>query len=207
MTPWGLLQTMSVIRSDYMWSSALTERVATGRPSGERGLWPGLQYGPSLVFTRVRCTYSCLRKGRLIGQLARPLPSNRFNSQTSPKPSWERLWRAFIKNLYDFHLLNLCCRARSTCSKTSMSAYLNAPILWLSVLTPNVTRQHPNIVKYKGFVKTREYLYIILEYCENGSLHNICKRFGKFPESLVAVYISQVSRISWPSHILSAYPF
>ena len=29
-------------------------------------------------------------------------------------------------------------------------------------------------------------------YCENGSLHNICKRFGKFPESLVAVYISQV---------------
>ncbi|KAI6114307.1 hypothetical protein F5141DRAFT_1105796 [Pisolithus sp. B1] len=38
---------------------------------------------------------------------------------------------------------------------------------------------HPNIVKYKGF-------------CENGSLHNICKRFGKFPENLVAVYICQV---------------
>jgi serine/threonine protein kinase len=74
--------------------------------------------------------------------------------------------------------------------------------------------QHPNIVKYKGFVKTREYLYIILEYvpsaparararsrahaprtrrfCENGSLHAISKRFGKFPEGLVAVYIAQV---------------
>ncbi|KZS90479.1 hypothetical protein SISNIDRAFT_475331 [Sistotremastrum niveocremeum HHB9708] len=51
---------------------------------------------------------------------------------------------------------------------------------------------HANIVKYKGFVKTREFLYIILEYCENGSLHNICKKFGKFPENLVAVYISQV---------------
>ncbi|KAJ6602259.1 hypothetical protein B0H10DRAFT_2178892 [Mycena sp. CBHHK59/15] len=51
---------------------------------------------------------------------------------------------------------------------------------------------HANIVKYKGFVKTRDYLYIILEFCENGSLHNISKRFGKFPESLVAVYISQV---------------
>ncbi|OBZ71172.1 Cytokinesis protein sepH [Grifola frondosa] len=51
---------------------------------------------------------------------------------------------------------------------------------------------HPNIVKYKGFEKTREYLYIILEFCENGSLHNICKKFGKFPETLVAVYISQV---------------
>jgi len=69
--------------------------------------------------------------------------------------------------------------------------------------------QHPNIVKYKGFFKTREFLYIILEYvafyvpkafpqiqsrrfCENGSLHAICKRFGKFPENLVAVYICQV---------------
>ncbi|EAU85791.2 STE/STE11/cdc15 protein kinase [Coprinopsis cinerea okayama7 len=51
---------------------------------------------------------------------------------------------------------------------------------------------HENIVKYKGFVKTREFLYIILEFCENGSLHNIIKKFGKFPENLVAVYISQV---------------
>ncbi|KZT69616.1 Pkinase-domain-containing protein [Daedalea quercina L-15889] len=51
---------------------------------------------------------------------------------------------------------------------------------------------HPNIVKYKGFEKTPDYLYIILEFCENGSLHNICKRFGKFPETLVGVYISQV---------------
>lgn len=51
---------------------------------------------------------------------------------------------------------------------------------------------HPNIVKYKGSEKTKDDLYIILEYCENGSLHNICKRFGKFPEGLVSVYISQV---------------
>ncbi|WAR53920.1 hypothetical protein PtB15_3B429 [Puccinia triticina] len=51
---------------------------------------------------------------------------------------------------------------------------------------------HPNIVQYRGFVKTSDYLYIILEYCENGSLHTICKKFGKFPESLVAVYICQV---------------
>ena len=29
-------------------------------------------------------------------------------------------------------------------------------------------------------------------FCENGSLHAISKRFGKFPENLVAVYISQV---------------
>lgn len=31
-----------------------------------------------------------------------------------------------------------------------------------------------------------------VRFCENGSLHNISKRFGKFPENLVAVYISQV---------------
>ncbi|CAG8554677.1 29355_t:CDS:2 [Gigaspora margarita] len=51
---------------------------------------------------------------------------------------------------------------------------------------------HPNIVKYKDYVKSKEHLNIILEFCENGSLHNICRKFGKFPESLVAVYIRQV---------------
>ncbi|KAF2461474.1 hypothetical protein BDY21DRAFT_418511 [Lineolata rhizophorae] len=51
---------------------------------------------------------------------------------------------------------------------------------------------HPNIVKYHGFVKSAESLYIILEYCENGSLHSICKNFGKFPENLVSLYMSQV---------------
>lgn len=51
---------------------------------------------------------------------------------------------------------------------------------------------HPNIVKYHGFVKTADNLYIILEYCENGSLHSICKNFGKFPENLVSLYTSQV---------------
>lgn len=51
---------------------------------------------------------------------------------------------------------------------------------------------HPNIVKYHGFVKSSESVYIILEYCENGSLHSICKNFGKFPENLVALYMSQV---------------
>ncbi|KAL8874348.1 MAG: hypothetical protein Q9174_000299 [Haloplaca sp. 1 TL-2023] len=51
---------------------------------------------------------------------------------------------------------------------------------------------HPNIVKYHGFVKSVESLNIILEYCENGSLHSISKNFGKFPENLVGLYMSQV---------------
>ncbi|KAM0746355.1 kinase-like protein [Meredithblackwellia eburnea MCA 4105] len=51
---------------------------------------------------------------------------------------------------------------------------------------------HPNIVQYRGFVKTSEFLYIILEYCENGSLSSVTKKYGRFPESLVALYILQV---------------
>ncbi|KAM3508113.1 hypothetical protein MY10362_001390 [Beauveria mimosiformis] len=51
---------------------------------------------------------------------------------------------------------------------------------------------HDNIVKYIGFVKSTNCLNIILEYCENGSLHSICKSYGKFPENLVGVYMTQV---------------
>ncbi|KAI5479767.1 STE/STE11/cdc15 protein kinase [Pseudohyphozyma bogoriensis] len=51
---------------------------------------------------------------------------------------------------------------------------------------------HPNIVQYRGFVKTSDFLFIILEFCENGSLQTITKKFGRFPESLVALYILQV---------------
>lgn len=50
---------------------------------------------------------------------------------------------------------------------------------------------HPNIVKYKGYLKEAGKLNIILEYCENGSLATILKDFGKFPEDLVAVYMAQ----------------
>ncbi|KAG0280987.1 hypothetical protein BGZ96_001333 [Linnemannia gamsii] len=51
---------------------------------------------------------------------------------------------------------------------------------------------HANIVKYYGFEKTTEYLNIILEFCENGSLRSLCKNFGKLPEHLGATYITQV---------------
>ncbi|KAK9370519.1 kinase-like domain-containing protein [Lipomyces kononenkoae] len=51
---------------------------------------------------------------------------------------------------------------------------------------------HPNIVRYHGFVKTEDILYIILEFCENGSLTLISKDFGTIPEHLVAIYIAQV---------------
>ena len=58
--------------------------------------------------------------------------------------------------------------------------------------------EHPNIVKYIGkdlglsfldSVYTDHFLNIILEFVENGSLDSLIKRFGKFPETLVAIYV------------------
>jgi serine/threonine protein kinase len=54
--------------------------------------------------------------------------------------------------------------------------------------------KHPNIVRYIDSRLSRDYLYIVLELVENGSLATALKRFGCFSESLAAVYISQVLR-------------
>ncbi|KAF9579527.1 hypothetical protein BGW38_004178, partial [Lunasporangiospora selenospora] len=51
---------------------------------------------------------------------------------------------------------------------------------------------HPSIVKYEGFVKTDDYLNIILEYVENGSLLRTLKLFGPFPEKLVVAYVVKI---------------
>lgn len=53
--------------------------------------------------------------------------------------------------------------------------------------------RHPNIVAYVETMRTTYYLHIILEFVENGSLSDIVKKFGgSLPESLVAMYVSQV---------------
>ncbi|TDH68167.1 hypothetical protein CCR75_008960 [Bremia lactucae] len=54
--------------------------------------------------------------------------------------------------------------------------------------------KHKNIVKYHDTIKTQGYLYIVLEYMENGSLAQFMKKFGSLSETLVAMYISQVLR-------------
>lgn len=53
---------------------------------------------------------------------------------------------------------------------------------------------HKHIVKYFDSIKTRNHLYIVLEYMENGSLADVIKpsNFGTFSEDLVSVYIAQV---------------
>ncbi|KAI8997264.1 kinase-like domain-containing protein [Pilobolus umbonatus] len=49
-----------------------------------------------------------------------------------------------------------------------------------------------HIVRYKGFSKDSEYLNIILEYVEMGSLYHNIKSFGKFPEKLAASYTYKI---------------
>jgi len=51
---------------------------------------------------------------------------------------------------------------------------------------------HPCIVSYYGFILNEEYLNIILEYVENGSLLNTLKSFGNFPEKLIANYTVKI---------------
>lgn len=49
--------------------------------------------------------------------------------------------------------------------------------------------KHENIVKYIDVIQVDNYINIILEYVESGSLANIIEKFGAFSESLVAIYI------------------
>ena len=51
---------------------------------------------------------------------------------------------------------------------------------------------HPNIVHYITYSITGKLFNIVMEYVENGSLLKIRDIFGKLPETLVAVYMSQV---------------
>eukprot|EP00871_Galdieria_phlegrea_P003240 jgi/Galph1/3917/GphlegSOOS_G2594.1 len=54
--------------------------------------------------------------------------------------------------------------------------------------------QHRNIVEYIGFYEEEkgEYVSIIMDYIEGGSLAKTVKKFSSLPESLVAIYIEQV---------------
>lgn len=51
---------------------------------------------------------------------------------------------------------------------------------------------HPNIVQYIGFIRESNYLNIILEYVENGSLYSILKTFGPLAERLAVNYVVQI---------------
>lgn len=59
----------------------------------------------------------------------------------------------------------------------ALSSLLNHSTLFLSTPSPRMVCRIL-LTKYR--------------YCENGSLHSICRNFGKFPENLVALYMTQV---------------
>jgi hypothetical protein len=52
--------------------------------------------------------------------------------------------------------------------------------------------KHPHIVRYIDHKQTKNKLYIIIEYIENGSLQDLVRDFGKMKEPIVSMYISQV---------------
>ena len=61
--------------------------------------------------------------------------------------------------------------------------------------------RHENVVRYIEAIRDNQHLYIVLEYCESGSLASALKNvssnagiggFGPFPESLAAVYVFHV---------------
>jgi serine/threonine protein kinase len=51
---------------------------------------------------------------------------------------------------------------------------------------------HPNIVQYIETIRDSDFLHIVLEFMENGSLSDIMKKFDNFPETLASFYIAQV---------------
>jgi len=51
---------------------------------------------------------------------------------------------------------------------------------------------HNNIVKYIDTVQSGQFLCIILEYIDGGSLESLLQKIGSFSEPLAAVYIKQV---------------
>ena len=61
------------------------------------------------------------------------------------------------------------------------------------------TLQHERIVRCYETVRTSDHLYIVLELMGNGSLASIVKKFGRFPEPLVATYTRQVPNCTKPS--------
>lgn len=62
---------------------------------------------------------------------------------------------------------------------------------------PGVCKVNRVAIYHPGVCWSLRHLFLscvltMARYCENGSLHTICKNFGKFPENLVALYTYQV---------------
>ncbi|KAJ8077634.1 Protein kinase of the Mitotic Exit Network [Marasmius tenuissimus] len=150
----------------------------------------------SISFSRMRIVmsdfYVCL---------ARSTRKNRYNSlllftaTTKPLLAHQQLGDLVGKGAFGqvYHALNWATREIVAVKKIQLSGFPTGDLRdIISEFDVLKHLNHPNIVKYKGFVKTGDFLCTILEFCENGSLYGVLKRFGKFPENLVAGYVSQI---------------
>ncbi|EAX99649.1 STE family protein kinase [Trichomonas vaginalis G3] len=52
--------------------------------------------------------------------------------------------------------------------------------------------EHPNVVKYITSHQTKDFLYIVMEFAEGGSLQNVQKKFENFNEHLASKYLYEV---------------
>lgn len=51
---------------------------------------------------------------------------------------------------------------------------------------------HSNIVQYRGTEISDDELHIFMDYVPGGSIASLLKKFGPFPEPLIAVYMKQI---------------
>ena len=68
-----------------------------------------------------------------------------------------------------------------------MLSYLNHEISIMKELS------HPNIIKLYDFIPTRNHYYVIMEYCNGGSLCDCLKKYGKpFPVKVIQYLMRQI---------------
>ena len=53
---------------------------------------------------------------------------------------------------------------------------------------------HPNIVKLHETVRSKNYIYLVLDYCENGDLHQYIKKNKNLDEKIVKDFFTQASK-------------
>jgi serine/threonine-protein kinase ULK/ATG1 len=53
--------------------------------------------------------------------------------------------------------------------------------------------QHENIVKLDGIKKTREHIYLVLEFCSGGDLHKYIKQCGRLPEPVAQRFMGHLA--------------
>ncbi|BFZ56162.1 Protein kinase of the Mitotic Exit Network [Savitreella phatthalungensis] len=54
--------------------------------------------------------------------------------------------------------------------------------------------RHDNVVRYHASTTSGQQTFLVMEFCENGSLFHMCRALGTFPEGLLCAFLGQVLR-------------